>query len=235
MAGKNGKGRDKEDGDDDDKLEKKTEDMIRKVVGDAMGSVLKVFDQRMKDLEEKTEDKEDDDKETKDNEKILGALCFEAPPGTNDKELKKTRDSSFLDSAFRETLAYAEILAPGIRAPTFDRAMDPKAGLDTICNLRRTSLDVAYAQDIGVRNLVDALGAQAFRTMDCQAIKPAFVAAAELRKRTNNAGGGGGGEHRTTDAFQRPSSSVGGAKTTIAEVNQRNKEYWANKDGKKSA
>ena len=39
-----------------------------------------------------------------------------------------------------------EILAPGIRIPTFDAKLAPKKGFEVICGLRRSALDLAYGQ-----------------------------------------------------------------------------------------
>ena len=208
--------------------DKKTEDKIRKMIADAMGPVLDALDARLAKLgrdKEKEETEDNEKEETEDNEKILGALEFEAPPGTNDRA-RKARDSAFLVDSFQQTIALAEVLAPGIRIPTFDRAAAPTKSLDTICNLRRTALDHAYAHDIQVRQLVDALApGGVFKTMDCAALRPVFIGAAELKKTINNASGHG----RTTDFNPSTSASVGGSKLTLADINKRNREHYASK------
>lgn len=214
---------------DDDK---KTEDTIKKMVSDALDAAMKpVLDALDARLNGRGRDKEDDDdkkdkeKEKAEDEEILGNLEFEAPPGTNDRA-RKARDSAFLVDSFQQTMAYAEILAPGIRVPTFDRAHDPKSSLDTICTLRRTALDHAYTVDVAVRQVVDSLApGQSYKTMDCRALRPVFVGAAEFKKAANN---------RTQDAgggvnFQAHGNGVGGAKKTIADVNKRNREHYATK------
>ena len=227
---------DKEMAKEDDDKDDKTVDRIAKRFADAMAPAFAAIDAQFKTMKDELEDlkkekakeKEDEKEETKDNEKILGQLELEAPPGTNDRAsfAKKVKDCSFLDHSFRETVALAEVLAPGIRVPTLDRAASPASGLDTICNLRRTALDHACANDIAVRQLVDAMGAGGYKTMDCGAIKPAFVAAAEFKKRANNGSQSG----RTVDAGRPgPGGSVGGTRKTIADVNKRNSEFYAPK------
>ena len=222
------------DKDDDKEDDKKTEDRVRKLVADAMTPVLDAIDKKFGDMAKligKGRDKDDDDEDdkTEDNEKILGALELEAPPGTNDRA-RKARDSSFLDDSFRETVALAEVLAPGIRVPTFDRAASPAKSLDTICNLRRTALDTAYSSDPHMRGTIDAIGGSAYKTMDCVALRSVFLGAGELKKRLNN----GGGDQRTTDSnITRSGGAVGGPRQTLADINKRNREYYSG--NKKSA
>lgn len=232
---------------DDDK---KTEDTVRKAVRDAMADAMKpvldAIDARFKDVRDDIEDlkeakakgkdrkgrghdkddgdDDDDDDKNKDNEKILGALELEAPPGTNDREsVRKARDSSFLADSFQETVALAEVLAPGIRVPTFDRALTPAKSYDTICNLRRTTLDIAYHTADG-RGIVDDVGGGQYKTMDCMALRSVFMAAGALKKAKNN----GGGAARTTDVV-RPGGSAGGSKMTLADINKKNAEFYGRK------
>lgn len=211
---------------DEEKEEKKelTEDRVKKMIGDALDGVLDALDKRLAKFGDKSRDKdnEDDDEKTEDNEKILGALELEAPPGTNDRA-RKARDSSFLADSFRETVALAEVLAPGIRVPTFDSKSEPAKSLDTICNLRRTALDVAYHADAAVRGTIDAIGGAQYKTMDCIALRPVFLAAAEFKKQSNN------GASRTADQQpHRSGGAVGGARLTLAQINKRNHEYYDN-------
>lgn len=182
----------------EDEDDKKTKDMISKAVGDAMSSfgdtlksVADTVENLKKDVENlkggKDTEKEDEDDKAKDNEKLEGNLEMEAPPGTNDRA-RKAKDSAFLVDSFQETLALAEILVPGIKAPTFDRAADPKKSFDTICNLRRTALDLAYVQP-DTRAMIDAAnGGRTFdsKTMDCAAIRPLFLAVGAMKKAANN-------------------------------------------------
>lgn len=211
--------------------DKKTEDKIRRMIADAMKPVLDALDARLKardekededDKKKKAEDEEREKKETEDNEKILGALEFEAPPGTNDRA-RKARDSAFLVDSFQQTVALAEVLAPGIRVPTFDSREAPAKSLDTICNLRRTALDHAYGADVRVRQLIDQMAPRGHKTLDCTALRPVFLGAAELKKTINNAGG----TTRTNDTVLRPGGAVGGATRSIADVNKRNREYYS--------
>jgi hypothetical protein len=218
----------------EDEDDKKTEDRIRRAIGDALKPVLDALDARLKDMEEnfekgkdkgrdkgKDKDPDDDDDKTEDNEKILGALELEAPPGTNDRA-RKARDSAYLVDSFQETVALAEVLSPGIRVPTFDAKHEPTKSYDTICNLRRTSLDLAYATPEG-RGLVDAVGGANYKTMDCTALRPVFMAAGALKKSRNN-------ETRTTDTNIRASGGgVGGAKLTLRQINENNRKHYASK------
>src|SRR5262249_47744554 len=80
-----------------------------------------------------------------DTKEILGELEFEAPVGTGDCA-RRAKDSVYLGDSFQDTLAKAEVLAPGIALPTFDVKAAPKRTLDSIIKLRKTALDLAYAR-----------------------------------------------------------------------------------------
>lgn len=149
-------------------------------------------------------------------EKIEDDLEEEAPEGTQDKA-RKARDSVYLEDSFRDTVALAEILAPGIRIPTFDRASDPKKSLDGICNLRRSALDLAYAVP-ETRGFIDeANGGKAFdlKNMSCGAVRTLFRSVAAMKKSANNG-------RRSTGDLRSASS----APLTLAELNKRNREKY---------
>jgi hypothetical protein len=220
---------------EEEKKEKKTEDAIRRAIGDAMTPVLDAIDKRFRDIEEDLKDgkgkdgrrrsgrdKEppEDDDETKD-EAILGNLELEAPPGTNDRAaIAKARDSAFMVDSFQDTVALAEVLVPGMRVPTFDSALPPAKGYDAICKLRRTTLDLAYAQVDG-RHVVDSVtGGRDFKTMDCASLRTVFLAAGNLKKSLNNQ------TTKTTDA-PRPGGAVGGAKLTPRDINEKMRKHYA--------
>ncbi len=130
--------------------------------------------------------KDADDPEKEDKE-IEGRLEEEAPPGSEEKATK-ARDSAYLVDSFRQTVALAEILAPGIRIPTFDRSMKPVTGYKQICSLRRQALDLAYHQPDG-RSVIEAVnGNRAFNARDagCSKVRNMFLAAAAMKRDANN-------------------------------------------------
>lgn len=147
-------------------------------------------------------DKDGDEDADEDKKKdVEGQLEMEAPPGTNDKA-RVAKDSSYLYDSFRETVATAEILAPGIKLPTFDKSAKPAKTFDAICKLRREALDLAVKTQDG-RKIIDEINGG--RTVDatkmtCDAVRVLFRAAGAAKKATNRDGtreqtvlGAGGG------------------------------------------
>ena len=103
-----------------------------------------------------------------------------------EKAKAATTDSVSLTAEFRDTVAKAEILAPGVRLPSFDAKAAAKTTNDSICALRRRALKSAFDSDdrkMHVAPFVDA--APDFSKMPCDAIKFSFAGAAELAKRGN--------------------------------------------------
>jgi hypothetical protein len=190
-------------------------------------------DRRDRHMDDKrSDDRRSDDRRGKDakddepNKAILGELEFEAPPGTGDKA-RKARDSAYLEDSFQDTISKAEILAPGLRVPTFDCAADPRRSFRAIDSLRRTALDLAYNQP-ETRGLIDAaLSGRALDTksMGYGAVRVLFNSVASMAAANNN-----------SRAVDRTISSAGHTvqgKTlnTLADINRRNAERY----GRKSA
>jgi len=124
------------------------------------------------------------------NRAILGPLQLEAPPGTADSELRRARDSALFEDSFGETLALAEIIMPGVRLPTFDRAAAPRKTVDAICGLRVRVLDLAYQQP-DTRELIEQITGGRFanaKSMSCEAARMLFRSVADTKRRTNNGG-----------------------------------------------
>jgi hypothetical protein len=166
-----------------------------------------------------------DAKDDEPNKAILGELEFEAPPGTGDKA-RKARDSAYLEESFQDVVSKAEILAPGIRVPTFDRAVAPLKTTGTILALRRTALDLAYSKP-ETRGLIDqALGGRALdsKKMSHSAARVLFNAVAAAAAQSNNA--------RATDrstAYEAGGglrTNTGGKLQTPADINARNAERY---------
>jgi hypothetical protein len=144
-------------------------------------------EEEMKDGGRRRKGRHDSDNPEKEDKKIEGRLEEEAPPGSEEKAVK-ARDSAYLADSFRETVALAEILAPGIRIPTFDRAAKPVDGYNRICGLRRQALDLAYHQPDG-RGIIHAVnGGKPFSARDagCGQIRTVFLAAAGMKRDANN-------------------------------------------------
>jgi hypothetical protein len=153
-------------------------------------------------------------------EKVMDELEEEAPANVTKDSVRKAKDSAFLEDSFQETVSMAEIIAPGIRVPTFDRAMKPAHSLKAICNLRSTSLDLAYAQ-AATRGMIDDLLAGKTldtKNMTCDAVRTLFRSVGALKKAANN-----NGSFSVSDMEKTQTRGV----KSIAELNKANAEYYA--------
>lgn len=172
-------------------------------------------------------DEDDPPPDANSGKAILGELEFEAPPGTGDA-IKRAKDSVLLEESFQDALAKAEVLAPGIRLPAYDRAAAPVKTVGTIIGVRRTALDLAYAQPV-TRGLIDAaLSGRAFDSKKMRAgdARTLFNAVAAMQAAGNNA--------RSTDRGAGiPSSGlpIAGRVKSVADINAANRARF----GRKSA
>lgn len=119
---------------------------------------------------------------------ILGNLELEAPPGAEMVDVRGAKDSRYLSDSFQHTASFAEILAPGIQLPTFDKALAPKDGFKVICDLRRKALDYAMMQQDS-RIVIDQI--MNGRPLDtkkasCDVIRNTFFAVATVKRSQNN-------------------------------------------------
>ncbi len=224
--GGKGEGMDEEPGDLPARcaaLEKSHGEM--KAMHDAMNERLTNIEGMLKAREEKPAEG------TGDNTGIEGEMKAEAPPGTGDEMLKMAKDSAYFADSFTQTLAAAEILAPGIELPKYQRDAAPKATYDAICKLRRAALAAAsvapHARDV-VQKLagvtLDDGQALDVPSMSCAAVRSMFLQASRFVADANRA------RASTFDvAIAAMSARHEGAvaPTKIADVNARNAEFWA--------
>jgi hypothetical protein len=191
--------------------------------GTSAGGASAPPDYDSKRLEEDARRLEEDvrrhhDSEEAGNEKIEGNLELEAPPGTGDKA-RRAHDSVYLEDSHREACSLAEIIRPGIRLPTFDRSAKPRATFDSICDLRRRTVEDAY-RDAEMKKIIDALSANRFEVgkMTCDAIRPIFVGLGMQRRAANNRGG---------SPSYVPATAIGGRPVTNEDLNKMYAEHWA--------
>jgi hypothetical protein len=156
---------------------------------------------------------------------IEGELMEEAPPGTSDKA-RKAKDSAFLDESFQATIALAEIIVPGIRIPTFDRASKPGDTLKVICGLRRKTLQQGV-KDADTLEMVKELRSgktlddAALKTMKCGAVRDLFLGLGAMKKAFNNSSSA-----RTTDGNVIRTAGGGlGINSAIKNPADLNKKY----------
>ncbi|MDH2645586.1 DUF2213 domain-containing protein [Acinetobacter baumannii] len=207
--------------DDEDDDSKTTDAAINRELLKTLKTVqttVQTFDERLSNLEKKktkdseseTEDDDEEDgkgKETEDD--ILEAQQAQ--------KLSEQGIQNHTGDSLQEVLSRAEVLVPGFKMPTFDSANNGQAVLNT----KRNVLKQAYATADGQKVLTPFVGATPnFETMPAYTVDAAFIGASELLKQQNNAAGVRSGI--STRDFGR-------APMTPAEMNKRNREYWANK------
>lgn len=192
-------------------------DEMKKTADAEMAAWRTSTDERLEALEKgMTGTGDADDPETMD------AMEGEMPEGVTKDQARKAKDSAYLTDSFQETVSLAEIIAPGIRIPTFDRAARPASSLKSICALRSQALDLAYAQP-QTRGLIDEL--LAGKTLDtkkmtCDATRSLFRSVAALKKTEN--------KKATFSVSDNEKNQTRGVKT-IADLNKLNAEYYNKK------
>lgn len=179
-----------------------------------------------KEKAKKTEDarKAQDARKAKDEEVTCECeLEEEAPEGTGDKA-RKAKDSAYLVESFQETVAAAEIIAPGIQIPTFDRALKPTTTYDSICALRRKALQMGNADAETTKLIAESRGGRkttndVIGKLTCDSVRSLFHSVGALKRHANRTttadnGGCGGG------------LGVTGKIKTLAELNKLNRETY---------
>ncbi len=168
---------------------------------------------KAKEAAEKTADAEGDP----DEDEVMDEL-----PEELREEASKTKDSAHFADTFQDTVALAEILVPGMRHPTFDKAAAKKDTFKTIHDLRCKALDLAYASP-ATKALLDEL--LRGKTLDSKKLtfdgaRNLFRSAATMKRAQNNLG--------TNKQVSVKDTGKGPQKvTSIAELNQRNAKRYA--------
>ena len=193
------------DSDDEEEEEEKakTGDSAVLAAISTLGKRLDTMDAQIKSLATKDSDKEDEDGKTEDSD--------------DDDDDGKTKDAAA--KRFRDAVARAEIIAPGLRLPTTDAKATAKTIDAAVCSCQRKALATAYATDAGKQAIEPFLGGAepTFDTMGPAALQAIFVGASELMRAKNNAGGVRPGV--TTQDFGR-------APVKTADLNAKNRAFW---------
>lgn len=190
---------------------------------DSISGLKSTMDSMSEALKEKTDDAEKEaeeaevEKEAKDAE--AKEIAEEADEKVKDAAMT-TLDSTCLESAYKEAVALAEILSPGIRIITFDKKAERKKTYDALCHLRRNALDLAYGTVDG-RNMIEEVHGKALdlKGMHCRDVKTLFRAAAAMKKVANN---GGARDNNRTTAGVQANSKV----RTLADLNKQMAEHY---------
>jgi uncharacterized protein len=171
------------------------------------------------------------------NKEIEGELEEEAPPGTGD-EAKTARDSAYLEQSYTDTLAGAEILAPGIiPRKTFDKAAPPvRTYKDGICGLRRDALDLFYNTPEGRAFIDQQLMGRAFNVRDnstnCRRVTDLFRSSVAMKRQLNNMRQENGSNNGKTAAQMRtdqPSGNFGKTVISAADLAAQASAAWDRK------
>jgi len=193
----------------------------------SVAQLVKMF----KDAGEEAEEEEaaaKKKKETEDAEEEEAAAkkkkeeTEDAEEEEKDKPFGKSKDAAPI---LQEVLYRSSILAPDLSRPTMDsiKSMSKKTFDESICFLKRKSLDAAYKTEDGKDAISPFLmGKPAdFMTMDCKSMDVAFIGASEVMK----IGSKQNVQHKTSDIMR-------GA-VTVSSINDANKKFWdARKGGK---
>uniref|UniRef100_C6BBT1 Putative bacteriophage protein n=1 Tax=Ralstonia pickettii (strain 12D) TaxID=428406 RepID=C6BBT1_RALP1 len=193
--------------------------------GDALSQILKTvkaLDARMAKIEardakakdqDKPDEEDEDDSEDETEDEILNAETA--------AKLNQADVDLYTGDAAASIPSRAEILAPGIKLPTLDAKMSTKDRAAALCKCQRKALDLAYKTDAGralIGNFLGGLTAD-FEKMPAALVNAAFMGASEMMKAKNNAAGAKPAV--TTKDF--------GSVTAVATINQRAREFWANR------
>lgn len=165
-------------------------------------------------------EKEDQEAKDAEEEETKEMLKDEAPEG-KEKEAVMAKDSAYLVDSYKDVVATAEILVPGIRIPTFDRAAAPGTSVKAICALRRQALDLAYVQPATRPMMDDVLAGKKFNTtrMSCDAIRTLFNSVGAVKRQANN----------TPGVRQAAKDNGKGRVQSLADINRINAERYNTK------
>lgn len=141
-------------------------------------------------------------------------------------DVGKTTDSRYMEESIQATMAAAEVLAPGISFPTFDKATKPRETVDAITSLRKKALSIAGASTAGAAMLAELRGDRplthdALTKLSVRDTRTLFFSAAAQMKQLNRQATSQFGVSTSTTDTTGP--------ITIKQMNERNRAFWANR------
>ena len=170
----------------------------------------------------KDDDEDGDDEATADDDGSSGSAASNSAGsgGGMSTSTPRTGDSRALVASFRDVIARAEIIAPGLKVGTFDAAAPRKKTVDAMCGIRRKALMQYGTTDDG-RAVLKTLDCGDVTKIGCDAVAIAFNAATSRQRETNNQR-----TYRARDSY-RPAERKG--PPTPAEMNARHREVYGKK------
>ncbi len=189
------------------------------------GKTTDADDEDDKDKDADEDDEGGDDERTTDEgetpDRHEGGVPANFPDGATPKG--NTGDSAALVKSYQDTIARAELLAPGMTIPTFDAKSKRAKTIDSMCGIRRSALKKFVATTDG-RAFADKMELGDVSKLGCDAIGFAFRAASDEKKqRTNGRTYDTSSEHRTYGG-----SSDRKAPPTPAELNAKHRAKYGN-------
>ena len=176
-----------------------------------MMSRIEALEQALSSMSGGTDDEDDPE--------LQEQMADEVPEDLKE-EAAKAKDSAYLADSYKDTVALAEILVPGIKMPTFDRAAKPGDSFRKICGLRRQALDLAWHQPATRGIIEDLLGGKDLDTkrMTCDGARTLFRSAAAMARSANN------GKAHTSHDFKAGVKPAG--VKSLADINRMNAERY---------
>lgn len=136
------------------------------------------------------------------------------------------RVNAAMAKLIREAVSRAEMIAPGVRIPTFDAV--PAEGVQKsyrqLCDFRRHVLLSASTTDKGKMALGRYTG-DAIKKMSCESVGHVFIDATDRARTTNNA------ITYAPPTYDERRSYHNAQASRIAEINKANREFWAKQTG----
>lgn len=156
------------------------------------------------------------------------------PPDNNDRAM--VGDRAFAGGAnniaFQEAISRAELLAPGMRHPTFDAKAAPKDMAATLCAFRRNTIDAALKKGEDGKDAVLAITGRPknpdayIKAMSCDALSVVFNGASEMIRTAGVRGGGGNNDQGTGTRYGGGNTSIQRAQDVVANINKVNRERF---------
>lgn len=132
----------------------------------------------------------------------------------------KTGDSAALAASFRDVIARAEIIAPGLKVVTFDAKAPRRKTIDAMCGIRRKALQKFATTDDG-RAVLSTLDCGDLSKAGCETVAIAFNAAAMRKREMNNTRA-----YASRDSYR---STERKGPPTPAEMNEINRAFYKKK------
>ncbi len=138
----------------------------------------------------------------------------------DDADKTKVTDSACLESNFQETLSLAEIIAPGLRFPVYDKTAKANATAHSICAIRRMALESGWASRDTQPIIASVTGKKDFdvRAMTCDSLRTAFRSVAAVKRMQNNA---------VSLHAAAPNAQAARTPRNISELNAALAAHWA--------